>query len=227
MLLSLDLRPVVASLVELATAPGCCASPWSLTPSPTAARPWLPGGVGGSWGADSGGCTPRGGPAPASPARTAAWLSPGAWPGGLPCPWNRGTVDTLACRKAARGQAVEPTKSARSGSGCRVGSARVPAWLVGCLRLVVGHASTVRPDPSTLGVVGERGSHHESCLQLVPGSAGQTLDLLQVRRWDALGWALEQRPGGVVGQDDGADIGEALAQVVVLEAFVGGPHVDP
>jgi hypothetical protein len=49
MLLSLDLRPVVASLVELATAPGCCASPWSLTPSPTAARPWLPGGVGGSW----------------------------------------------------------------------------------------------------------------------------------------------------------------------------------
>ena len=27
-----------------------------------------------------------------------------------------------------------------------------------CLRLGVGHASTVRPDPSTLGVVGERGS---------------------------------------------------------------------
>ena len=26
---------------------------------------------------------------------------------------------------------------------------------------------TVRPDPSTLGVVGERGSHHESCSQLV------------------------------------------------------------
>jgi hypothetical protein len=32
---------------------------------------------------------------------------------------------------------------------------------VGRLRLGVGHASTVRPDPSTLGVVGERGSHHE------------------------------------------------------------------
>ena len=44
---------------------------------------------------------------------------------------------------------------------------------MGRLRLGVGHASTVRPDPSTLGVVGERGSHHESCLQLVPGSAGQ------------------------------------------------------
>ena len=51
------------------------------------ARPRLPGGVGCSWGAGSGGCTPRGGPAPASPARTAACLSlPIAWPGGLPCP---------------------------------------------------------------------------------------------------------------------------------------------
>jgi hypothetical protein len=39
--------------------------------------------------------------------------------------------------------------------------------LVECLRLGVGHASTVRPDPSTLGVVGERGSHREGCLQLI------------------------------------------------------------
>jgi hypothetical protein len=31
------------------------------------------------------------------------------------------------------------------------------------------------------------------------------------------GWPLEQRPGPVVGEHDGADIGEALAQVVVLE----------
>ena len=45
----LDLRPVVASPVELAIATGCCGSPWSWTPSPTAARSWLPGGVGGSW----------------------------------------------------------------------------------------------------------------------------------------------------------------------------------
>jgi hypothetical protein len=37
------------------------------------------------------------------------------------------------------------------------------------LRLVVGHASTVRPDPSTLGVVGERGSHREGRLRPVPG----------------------------------------------------------
>jgi hypothetical protein len=33
---SLELGPVLAALVELAPAPGCCASPWSLTPSPTA-----------------------------------------------------------------------------------------------------------------------------------------------------------------------------------------------
>ena len=67
-----------------------------------------------------------------------------------------------------QGQATEPTKSAMhrlTGRGrlrCRVGWRR--------LRLVVGHASTVRPDPSTLGMVGERGSHHESCSQLVPGA---------------------------------------------------------
>jgi hypothetical protein len=35
----------------------------------------------------------------------------------------------------------------------------------------VGHASTDRPDPSTLGVVEERGSRHEGYLQSVPGSA--------------------------------------------------------
>jgi hypothetical protein len=42
--------------------------------------------------------------------------------------------------------------------------------VVECLRLVVGHASTVRPDPSTLGVVGERGSHHEAAPRPVLGS---------------------------------------------------------
>jgi hypothetical protein len=29
---------------------------------------------------------------------------PDAWPGGLPCPWNRGTVDTVACRETTRGK---------------------------------------------------------------------------------------------------------------------------
>ena len=42
------------------------------------------------------------------------------------------------------------------------------SWLA-ALAAGVGHASTVRPDPSTLGVVGERGSRHESCLQLGSG----------------------------------------------------------
>ena len=27
-----------------------------------------------------------------------------AWPGGLPCPWTRGTVDTVACRETTRGK---------------------------------------------------------------------------------------------------------------------------
>jgi hypothetical protein len=126
-----------------------------------------------------------------------------------------------------QGQAADPTKSACLDQLPARWSARVPGWLVGRLRLGVGHASTVRPDPSTLGVVGDRGSHRESCSQLVPGSAGQALDLLQVRGWDVLGGRLEQRPGGVVGEYDGADIGEALAQVVVLKPFVGGPHIHP
>jgi len=55
------------------------------------------------------------------------------------------------------------------GLGCRVCSAQEPGWLVECLRLGVGHASTVRSDPSTLGVVGERGSHHEGRLSPIPG----------------------------------------------------------
>jgi hypothetical protein len=67
-----------------------------------------------------------------------------------------------------QGQAVEPTKSTM-GDLAGHGPARVPGWLVGCLRLGVGHASTVRPDPSTLGAAGERGSHHESRSRPVPG----------------------------------------------------------
>src|SRR5829696_7572427 len=59
---------------------------------------------------------------------------------------------------------VGPTRS-----GCRACSARVPGWLAGRLRLVVGHASTVRPDPSTLGGVGGRGSRHEGCSPARPG----------------------------------------------------------
>jgi hypothetical protein len=87
-------------------------------------------------------------------------LASDVWPDGLPCPWTRGTVDTVACRESTRGKRW----SQRSRPWIRTadhGSAQVPGWLVGRLRLGVGHASTVRPDPSTLGVVGERGSRHE------------------------------------------------------------------
>jgi hypothetical protein len=30
-----------------------------------------------------------------------SWI---AWPGGLPCPWTRGTVDTVACRETTGGK---------------------------------------------------------------------------------------------------------------------------
>src|SRR5215211_773120 len=83
-----------------------------------------------------------------------------AWPGGLPCPWNRGTVDTVACCKTTRGKRWSQ-RSRPCDQDCRAGSAQEPGWLVECLRLGVGHASTVRPDRSTLGAAGERGSRHE------------------------------------------------------------------
>ena len=73
---------------------------------------------------------------------------------------------TLWHAERAPGQATEPTKSAMDQAAehgrlrCRVGWRRLAAG--------VGHASTVRPDPSTLGVVGERGSHHEGRCR--PGS---------------------------------------------------------
>ena len=168
MLRSLDLRPVVASLVELATALGCCASPWSLTPSPTAARSWLPGGVGGSWVL-----------VVEAAGHAAAQLQPVLLelphacllvPGRAVCPGlgTRGTVDTVACRKAARGK----RRSQRNRPCMKVAGHRpsqVPGWLVGACGWGSGMPATVRPDPSTLGVAGERGSRHESCSQHVPG----------------------------------------------------------
>src|SRR5215213_3542809 len=78
-------------------------------------------------------------------------VCPALGPGGRWTPWHAERPP------GASGGANEvgPTRS-----GCR-------PWPVRCrvgwrrLRLGVGHASTVRPDPSTLGVAGERGSHHE------------------------------------------------------------------
>src|SRR5215204_4347534 len=55
----------------------------------------------------------------------------GAWPGGLPCPWTRGTVDTVACREATRGkrrsQRSRPSikDAGRGRFGCRVGWRRL------------------------------------------------------------------------------------------------------
>ena len=67
-----------------------------------------------------------------------------------------------------KGQPAEPTKSAMH-QGCRPGLGSGAGLVGGVLAAGVGHASTVRPDPSTLGVAGERGSRHESCSQHVPG----------------------------------------------------------
>jgi hypothetical protein len=88
-------------------------------------------------------------------------------------------VDAVACRETpwasdeANGVGHGIKRAERARFRCRVGWWSACGW--------VRHASTVRPDPSTRGVVGERDSHRESCLQLVPGSAGQALGLLQAR----------------------------------------------
>jgi hypothetical protein len=60
--------------------------------------------------------------------------------------------------------------------------------LVGRLRLGVGHASTVRPDPSTLGVAGERGCRHEGRLsdRLKPPESVSAQSVLAVTRSDLL-----------------------------------------
>src|SRR5215217_2724740 len=89
-----------------------------------------------------------------------------AWPGGLPCPWTRGTVDTVACARppgaSDRANEVGPTGStADHGVGSGAG------LVGGRLRLGVGHASPVRPDPSTLDVMGERGYSYTTCRRLL------------------------------------------------------------
>jgi hypothetical protein len=64
-----------------------------------------------------------------------------------------------------QGHATEPTKSAMdqdrrlAGSGAGLVGGALAAW-------GSGMPTTVRPDPSILGAVGERGSRYESCLQL-------------------------------------------------------------
>jgi hypothetical protein len=54
---------------------------------------------------------------------------PVAWPGGLPCPWTRGTVDTVACCKTTRDKRWSQ-RSRPCDQDCRAGSAQEPGWLV-------------------------------------------------------------------------------------------------
>ena len=88
-----------------------------------------------------------------------------AWPGGLPCPWNRGTVNTVACQQSPRGKRrsqrsrpVLDQVAERARLRCRVGWWGACGW-------GSGMSAPVRPDPSTLGVAGARGSHQEDCSQ--------------------------------------------------------------
>jgi hypothetical protein len=76
-------------------------------------------------------------------------------------PLDPGHGDALACRKTTRGKPrSQRTRPEWIRLPSVLGSGAELVWGRG-LRLGVGHATTVRPDPSTLGVVGDRGSHRE------------------------------------------------------------------
>jgi hypothetical protein len=68
-----------------------------------------------------------------------------------------------------QGQAVEPTKSAID-QGRRPWVGSRSGWLVERSRLGVGHASTVRPDPSTLGAAENEAPTTRAARRPVPGS---------------------------------------------------------
>jgi hypothetical protein len=92
---------------------------------------------------------------------------PDAWPGGLPCPWTRGTVDTVACRETpGESDRANEVGFTRSTAGCGRLRRRV-----GWRRLRLGGGACQHRPARSLhpGVVGERGSRQESCSQLVPG----------------------------------------------------------
>src|SRR5829696_9249457 len=91
-------------------------------------------------------------------------VCPALGTGGRWTPWHAERPPGASDRANEVGPAWIRTADLSVGSG---------AGLVGGrLRLGVGHASTVRPAPSTLGVVGERGSRHEDCPQSVSGRSG-------------------------------------------------------
>jgi hypothetical protein len=91
-------------------------------------------------------------------------------PGRAGCPaLGPGHGGRLGMPQDQEGQAAEPTNSARLDQVAeRAGSG---AELVrGGLAAGGGHAITDRPEASTLGAVGERGSHREGRSRSVPGS---------------------------------------------------------
>jgi hypothetical protein len=97
------------------------------------------------------------------------WLGHGSAPswclaGRSALPLEPGDGGRRGMPQDRQGQAVEPTKSARGSELPAVAGSGAELVPGGRLRLGVGHASPVRPDPSTLGVVGDRGSRHEGRL---------------------------------------------------------------
>ena len=96
---------------------------------------------------------------------------------------SRGRSHTAAAGPGTAGAApARPRSPSATGVGIPLVRAH-PGLAAG-----VGHASTVRPDPSTLGVVGERGSRREgrSSDRLKPSESGSTQSVFEVTRSDLL-----------------------------------------
>jgi hypothetical protein len=107
-----------------------------------------------------------------------------------PSPWNRGTVDRWHAREAPRGK----LRGQRTRPWIKVAerrSARESGLVGGVgLRRGDGHATAVRPDPSTLGAVGAwEGSRREDCSRSGSGCRAQP------DGWGSLGRPRRARPG--------------------------------
>jgi hypothetical protein len=92
---------------------------------------------------------------------------PIAWPGGLPCPWTEGTVDTVACTRPP-GASDRANEVGPDWNSSPAVPAQEPAWLVGRLRLGSGMPAPAGQIPLPRRG-GERASHRQDCSQSVPG----------------------------------------------------------